>query len=151
MRLHKTGIAHSYQCLQCFAGPNSGVAAGVWGLLTCTQMLMRAIAQGGCVNTIRESALTADSGRKIPCRAGELRLCRCCAWLFSLTLCQLSCPTSLCVCPFTSCLPVSVCACLLGLGLGVCIALRVFCLDFGFECRSDCAILRNPLSSLIEI
>ena len=33
MRLHKTGIAHSYQCLQCFAGPDSGVAARGLGIV----------------------------------------------------------------------------------------------------------------------
>ena len=41
------------------------------GCLTCTQMLMPAIAYGGCTDTVRESALEVDSGRKIPCRTGD--------------------------------------------------------------------------------
>ena len=32
---------------------------------------MREIAHGGCTDTVREYALKVDSGRKIPCRAGE--------------------------------------------------------------------------------
>ena len=31
---------------------------------------------GGCTDTVRESALKADSGRKIPCRTGESNLRR---------------------------------------------------------------------------
>ena len=34
------------------------------GSLTCAQMLMRAIAHEGCTDTVRESALKVDSGRK---------------------------------------------------------------------------------------
>ena len=37
-------------------------------------MFMHAIAYGECANTVRESALKAVSGRKIPCRTGELNL-----------------------------------------------------------------------------
>ena len=33
---------------------------------TCTQMLMHAIEHRGCVDTVRESALEVDSGRKVP-------------------------------------------------------------------------------------
>ena len=36
------------------------------GFLTCTQMLMQAIAHGGCTDTVRESALKVAPGRKIP-------------------------------------------------------------------------------------
>ena len=36
------------------------------GSLTCAQMLMHAIAHEGCADTVRESALKVDSGRKIP-------------------------------------------------------------------------------------
>ena len=36
-----------------------------------TQMLMHVIAHEGCVDNVRESALTVDEGRKIPCRTGE--------------------------------------------------------------------------------
>ena len=38
------------------------------GFLTCAQMLMHAIAHGDCTDTVRESALKVDSGRKTHCR-----------------------------------------------------------------------------------
>ena len=41
------------------------------GSLTCTQMLTHATAHGGCTDTVRESTLKVDSGRKIPCLSGE--------------------------------------------------------------------------------
>ena len=41
------------------------------GCLTCAQMLMHAIANGGVRTHVRESALRVDSGSKIPCRIGE--------------------------------------------------------------------------------
>ena len=44
------------------------------GSLTCTQMLMHAIAHGERTYTVRESALKVDSGRNIPCRTGESNL-----------------------------------------------------------------------------
>ena len=102
------------------------------GFLMCTQVLMHVIAQGGCVNTIRESALTVDSGRKIPCCTGELGLCQYCAWLFSLTLCQLSYPASVCVhLPLTSqSVHVLVSQCLGRLGVGI--ALWFFLFGFWF-------------------
>ena len=43
------------------------------GSLTCTQMLMHAIVHGGA-NTVRESALKVDSGRKFSCHTGESNL-----------------------------------------------------------------------------
>ena len=49
-----------------FMCPNNGMTANVRDLLTCTQMLMHAIAQGSCENTVRESALKFDSGGKTP-------------------------------------------------------------------------------------
>ena len=48
----------------------------IWttGPLMYAQMLMHAIAHG-CVRThVRESALTVDSGRKMPCRTGDSKL-----------------------------------------------------------------------------
>ena len=36
------------------------------GVLMCTQMLMRAITHGGCMDTVRKSALEVDSGEKNP-------------------------------------------------------------------------------------
>ena len=44
------------------------------GSFTCSQMLMYAIAHEGCTDTVRESALKVDSGRKIPCHTGESNL-----------------------------------------------------------------------------
>ena len=44
------------------------------GSLTCTHMLMHAIAHEGCTDMARECALKVDSGRKIPCRTGESNL-----------------------------------------------------------------------------
>ena len=41
------------------------------GLLTCAQMLVHAIAHGGCTDTVRESAPEVDSRRKIPCHTGD--------------------------------------------------------------------------------
>ena len=38
------------------------------GIFNVTQMLMHTTAHGGCNDTVRESALKADSARKIPCR-----------------------------------------------------------------------------------
>ena len=44
----------------------SCVQTMVWlpEFLTCTQMLMHAIAHGGCTDTVRESALKVDTGKK---------------------------------------------------------------------------------------
>ena len=47
----------------------------ITGSLTRLQLLLlHAIAHEGCTDTVRESALKADSGRKIPCRTGESNL-----------------------------------------------------------------------------
>ena len=55
-------------------------------------MLMHVIAYGSCADTVRESVLTVDSGRKIPCCTRGSNPCQCCAWLFGWMLYQLSCP-----------------------------------------------------------
>ena len=47
-----------------FLCPDNGVAAIVLDFLTCAQMLMHAIAHGDRTDTVRESALEIDSGRK---------------------------------------------------------------------------------------
>ena len=39
-----------------------------FGFLTCTRVQMHAMAHWGCTDTVRESALEVDSGRRIPCR-----------------------------------------------------------------------------------
>ena len=51
---------------------------------------MHATARGGCTDTVRESALEADSGRKIPCVTGDSNPRQYCALLFSRTLYQQS-------------------------------------------------------------
>ena len=49
-----------------FAYPNSCIYDCLClGCLTWVQMLMRAIASGGCTDTVRQSALEADSERKV--------------------------------------------------------------------------------------
>ena len=69
-----------------FVCPNSGMAASVLGFLTCAQKLLQTIAHGGCTDTVRESALKVDTGKKIPCRPGDLNPRQYYAWLFSRTL-----------------------------------------------------------------
>ena len=59
-----------------------------WGLSTCTQMLMQAIAHGSCRDTVRESALEVDSARNTPCHPGDSNPRQYCAWLFNRTLYQ---------------------------------------------------------------
>ena len=43
-----------------FLCPDNGTAASAWDFLTCAQMLMHAIAHGGCTDTVRESAQEVD-------------------------------------------------------------------------------------------
>ena len=43
----------------------------VFGILTCARMLMHTIAHVCCTDTVRQCALKADFGRKIPCRTGD--------------------------------------------------------------------------------
>ena len=49
--------------------------------VTCAQMSMHAIAHGGCTDTVRESALKVNSGRKIPCRTRDSNPRQYCAGL----------------------------------------------------------------------
>ena len=51
---------------------------------------MHVITHRGCADTVRESALKVDSGRKIPCPRGDSNLHQFCAWLFSCKVNQLS-------------------------------------------------------------
>ena len=62
------------------------------GILTCAQMLLHAVEHGGCMDTVTESALKVDSGRKIPCCTGDSNRHQDCAWHFSRMLYQLSYP-----------------------------------------------------------
>ena len=86
----KSSATHSYQCVQYFPVSKDWSDCQCLGFLTCTQMLMHAIAHGGCTDTVRESALKADSGRKVPCRTRELSLGQYCTWIFSWMLYQLN-------------------------------------------------------------
>ena len=57
------------------------------GSLMCTQMLMYAIAYEDCMVTVRKSAQTVDSRRKLPCCTRERNPPQ---WPTSMMLCQLS-------------------------------------------------------------
>ena len=57
-----------------FVCPKERYGCQCLGSLTCAQVLVQAIAHGGCTDTVGESALKVDSGRKIPCRTGESNL-----------------------------------------------------------------------------
>ena len=54
---------HSYQCVQSLR-----VFRQCLQLLTCSQMLMHAIAHGGCTDTVRETALEVNSWTTVSCR-----------------------------------------------------------------------------------
>ena len=54
--------------------------------------MMHATAHGGRMDTVTESLVKADSGRKIPCCTGDLNMRQYCTWLFSQALYQLSYP-----------------------------------------------------------
>ena len=81
----RNGTTHSYQCVQYFCVSEQWYGCLCLRFLTCAQMLMHAIAHGGCMKTIRESAMTEDCGIKIPCCKGKLNLGQYRTWLFSLT------------------------------------------------------------------
>ena len=79
----KTSASHSYLCVQYFRVSEQLYDCQCLGLLTCADMLIHAIAQGGCTDTVRQSALEVDSGRKIPCRTGDSNPRQYYAWLFT--------------------------------------------------------------------
>ena len=70
----ESSAAHSCQCMQYFHVSKPRHGCQCLGSSPCTQMLMSAISHGGCADTVRESALNVESGRKIPCCTGELNL-----------------------------------------------------------------------------
>ena len=60
---------------QCFRNPpNSDMDYAKFNVRT--HVKMHAIAHGECTDTVEESTLKVDSGRKIPCRTGESNLRR---------------------------------------------------------------------------
>ena len=74
---------YSYRCMQYFHVSKQCYGCQCLGFLTCVQMLIHAIAHGGCTNTVRESALKVGSGRKILCRTWDSNPCQYCALLTS--------------------------------------------------------------------
>ena len=86
----KSSATLFYQGVQYFRVSRHWYGCQCLGFLTCTQMLMHAIAHGGCTDTVRASALEVDSGRKLPCHTGDSNSCQYCAWLFCRMLYQLS-------------------------------------------------------------
>lgn len=67
---HKSSATHSYRCMQYFRVSKHwcGCHCQCLGFLSCARllMLMHAIAQGVCTNTVKESALQVGCGRKNP-------------------------------------------------------------------------------------
>ena len=78
----KSSATRSSQWVQHFHLSRQWYGCQSLGFLTCAQMLLRAIAHGGCTDTVRESALGDNSGRKIPCRNADSNPRQYCAWPF---------------------------------------------------------------------
>ena len=75
----KSSATHSYHCAQYFPVSKQWYGCQCLGFLTCTQLLMHAIAHGGRTDTVRQSALEADSGRKILFRTRDSKPRQYCA------------------------------------------------------------------------
>ena len=86
----KSSATHSCQCVQYFRVFKQWYGCQCLGFLTCTQLLMRAIAHGGCTDTVRQTALEVDSWAAVSCRTVDSNPRHCCAGLFSRTPYQLS-------------------------------------------------------------
>ena len=99
----KSSATHSYQCVQSFRVYKQRYGCQCLGFLAGAQMLMHAVAHGGCTDTVRKSALEVGYGRKFPCHTGDSNPRQCCAWLFSWTLYPPSCPAAECHCEGTLC------------------------------------------------
>ena len=83
----KSSATHSYLCVKYFRVSKQWYSCQCLGFLTLSQMLMHAITDEGSTDTvIRESALEAGCGPKIPSRTGDSNLRQYCAWFFSRTL-----------------------------------------------------------------
>ena len=86
---HKISATYSCQCVQCLHVSKQWCDCQSLGFLTCAQILMHMIAHWGCTDTLRESALEADPGRKSHAAPGS--------WAHSsigpcFSVYQLSCP-----------------------------------------------------------
>ena len=62
----KSSATHSYQCVWYFRVFKQRHGCQCWGSLTGVYILMDAIAHEGSTDTVRESALKVDSGKKNP-------------------------------------------------------------------------------------
>ena len=88
-----TSATHFYQSVQYFRVSKQRYGCQYLGFLTCTQMLMPAIAHGGCTDNVRHWKLKVDSGeKKNNCCTRDSNPSQYCACLFSRTLYQLSYP-----------------------------------------------------------
>ena len=76
-----------FSCVQTMVWLKADVLFGVFNVRTDVDVCDST--QGGCTDTVRESAPEIDSGEKIPCRTGDSNPRQHCAWLFSLALYQL--------------------------------------------------------------
>ena len=62
-----SSTTYSYWCAQYFCVSEQWCACQCLRFLLCSCMLMHVIAHWGCMDTVRESALRVDSGRKMSC------------------------------------------------------------------------------------
>ena len=83
-----TGVCSIFVC------PNN-VRLAVFWIFNNTQMLMHVISHRDPTDTVKESALQADSERKIPWCTWDSNLHQYCTWFFSRTLYKLSYSTPL--------------------------------------------------------
>ena len=70
-----SSATHSNQCVQYVPVSKQWYGCQCLGFLTRAQMLIQAIAHWGRTDTVRQSALEADSGRKILCSTGDSKMC----------------------------------------------------------------------------
>ena len=88
----KSNATRSCRCVQHFPCVQTMVWLPVFGIFNLrADVDAYDCTRGGCAATVRESAVEADSGRKIPCCAWDSNphQYNCCARLFSRTLYQL--------------------------------------------------------------
>ena len=81
--MQQPSTEYSYRCVQYFHVSKQWYGCQCLGFLMCVQMLIHAIAHGGCTITVRESALKVGSGRKILCLTWDSNPCQYCALLTS--------------------------------------------------------------------
>ena len=92
-------LFYQYQCVQYFHVSKHWYGCQCVWLLTFAKMMMHAIAYWSCVNTIRESALKVNSGRKcMPLLHWGIKPASVLRLVFGLKLYQLSYPAPSCWC-----------------------------------------------------